>query len=143
MIVDNERIITTNDSIGRPFVQKTWPTLPMSMEPLQLLNQNNLTQETTNGSNKSGKLKKKIKKEKNTNSSETIPELMPLITSFDTNLHRTVIIERNKIFEKYQLSLKDRVESFKLYTSSLIEDSNAFCDFWKRSLLSLKPGLLL
>ena len=65
--------------------------------------------------------------------------MMSIITTIDTQLHRGVIVERNKAFDIYQDSLKARIEEFRQFIEKLKDESKQFATYWETSIHSLSP----
>ena len=129
------------DDQERPFKVKQWPTLPYIMEPLASI-QPPVQPEQVSSSTKlpqaSSSRKKSKKKEKEQQKTVEI-ETMPVITTIDTQLHRGVIVERNRAFDTYQECLKTRTDEFRSFINKLKEESKQFAAYWETSIHSLSP----
>jgi len=129
---------------GRPVRIRQWPGLPLIMEPMVL--NNTEASNVQMSSSRSASRKKKKKNERGTAPSESSTnnaDNTPQLSSFETVLHRSAIVERNKCYDDYEQLLKKRIDDFRQYTKSLIDDTNGFKTHWKQCVFSLKPELLV
>ncbi|OHS96437.1 hypothetical protein TRFO_37380 [Tritrichomonas foetus] len=133
----------------RPFPQKAWPSLNVQMMPLvwYMIKPSEIT--TTQApptarrqSRRRREDRKRDEKKGITSSSSDIAEVdkLPVQYSLETPLHRCVIFERNKSYSDYETALADRVDKFKSYVTSLEQDLVAFDKYWRRCIVSMKPG---
>ena len=118
MLKDQTRKNLNDNNNERPFQLKSWPSLPIIMSPLSILNSfnlNNYNDSNKNNSNNKNSSRKKRKPEKSISTpiENFNIELMPILNSYDTNLNRFAIVERNKTYEYYQEKLKIRINNLK------------------------------
>ena len=62
----------------------------------------------------------------------------PPLQSYDTQLQRGTIVERNRAYEEYEMAMRSRMENFRDYSNSFINDMAAFQEYWKKCVTNLK-----
>lgn len=142
LIKDKERKnMQLPDDPDRPFHVRQWPTLPLTMEPISSMIQNE-SQDQKESTRSSGR--KSTKKPKKSDAKVAVEaSMMPIIISIDTAMHRGVIVERNRAFEEYQGELKERVNAFESTITGLKEETQKFADFWVVSINHLCPRFVI
>ena len=143
MLKAKERNASTQpEDPDRPFHVRPWPTLPYIMEPMISIPppvvEKSSPSSTARSSAASSSKKKSKRKEKEQQKTIEI-ETMPVISTLDTQLHRAVIVDRNKAFDAYQESLKVRLNDFREFIDNLKNESKKFSQFWTTSIKSLSP----
>ena len=87
----------------------------------------------------SGRKQKDFKNKKNKNSENDESELK----SFDTPIHRCVIIEKNKVLSEFNEKLDKRAKKFNEFFNSLILEEEDIQNYWQKTIPLLKPNFSL
>lgn len=87
----------------------------------------------------SGRKQKDFKNKKNKNSENDENELK----SFDTPIHRYVIIEKNKVLSEFNEKLDKRAKKFNEFFNSLILEEEDIQNYWQKTIPLLKPNFSL
>lgn len=65
------------------------------------------------------------------------------VKSFDTPIHRKVIIERNRAFSIFDEEIKQRAKKFNDFVNSMEKNEDDFNDYWKKVISTLRPDYCL
>jgi hypothetical protein len=157
MMKDRERAAKNPAlSADRPFHEREWPSLRLVMEPLADLvktmekpHESRTHGERTRRSDDGEKGKgggrdgrsRRTREGRSRTDRATVErpgeEMMPPVSSLETPIHRSVIIERNRAYASYQADLTKRLEDFGKYVEALDKESDDFSRHWKDLSVSL------
>jgi hypothetical protein len=56
--------------------------------------------------------------------------MMPVVKSLETPLHRSVIIERNREYARYEQEMAKRMAELDEYIQAMNDDTTGFCQHW-------------
>ena len=128
------KILNPNEDGGRPFPLRSWQPTPTMMAALASSSQEESNQSTISTSRKS-----KRKKSEKPSSSLSGSQSDSSVKSYETVLHRGVIVERNNSFNQYEQSLGKRIDAFNTYLQQLTNGLESYRSHWRSCVLSLKP----
>jgi hypothetical protein len=139
MLKERERhVASPGTDPARPFPQRQWPTLPITMSMREVVVETKVEVPIPTRGARSARRQKPDKSQKAPDKNPQAGN-MPLLTSYETLLHRTVIIHRNEVYNDYQQHLIQRTEQFGNYVDALKQEAEAFTEHWMESVRSLNP----
>jgi hypothetical protein len=137
----------------RPFREREWPSLKLVMAPLAEV-QAKRTERTHESRSHGDKTRRDDEKGRTGGRERTRrsrdgrsridkatekpgEEMMPAVSSLETPIHRSVIIERNRAYASYEADLAKRIHDFSQYIQALGSEGEAFQHHWKEISVSL------
>ena len=152
MLKDRERNIRTPvTGAGRPFHMRDWPTLSMIMKPLfrgppEEVTQALADQPVDAAKGRSGGRRTARTRMGDRTTSATVSQAfdtddqMHVLNSFETPIHRSVIMERNRSYQAYESALAKRMSELEAFVNSVNTENEAFAQHWLACIQSLKPS---
>lgn len=151
MLKDRERNIRTPVlGNGRPFHMRDWPTLSLIMkplfrgipeEPVQAAADQPADAKGRTGSRRTGRTRIGERLTSATVSQAfDSDEQMPILNSFETPIHRSVIMERNRCYQQYESDLTKRMNDLETFVNAVNSENEAFAEHWLSCVQSLRPS---
>jgi hypothetical protein len=126
---------------GRPFHRREWPSLRLVMDPLFRKAPDSAVEPEVAPKSRSRRKSKIAEKViVSDDPSFDTEATIPIVQSLETPMHRSVVIERNREYGRYQEELIKRLGEFEYYTNSLGGETAAFTEHWTSCILSIKPS---
>jgi hypothetical protein len=144
LIQDKERNGNKTNISERPFHLREWGTLRVVMAPIA-----KLTPPPVPDPEVTGKVAGRSRRKRHGTPAPVVEqptgeiEEMPVVSSLETQLHRSVIIERNKEYGRYEKELTKHLEDMDLYIQSLDEGTQAFTKHWMERMHSINPDIVI
>ena len=137
MIKDQVRRLNGNEPFdpNRPFRIRHWPQLNTVMPAIEsvLSEMNKPTSQTTS------RRGRRTATQKTKPVAEQVPEKTDQQVSLDTGLSRAVIVERNRIYERYEQALSLRLAKLRTRHEELTQKSQQQNQNWRLCVLALRP----
>jgi hypothetical protein len=125
-------------SQDRPFKQREWPTLKVVMGPMPKKERTTPPPTESDAGAKKRPRSRRAMAGPTADQASEAEEMMPVANSLETPLHRSVIIERNREYARYEQEMAKRVAEFDEYVQAMNEDTTSFSQHWATCALALQ-----
>jgi hypothetical protein len=147
LLKEKERTMSRPNVPERPFHQRDWPSLRVVMDPL-FRRPPPMSATASDADSKGGSHVSKKRKGGGTSTPSADPpvqgfdvdEMMPIVSSLETPLHRGVILDRNKEYGRYSQELAKRISDLDAYIQSVNTGTDQFSQYWASCALAIQPA---